>query len=154
MRAVAMATPGMTFPLSLMLRATMPAAPPMKAMSTSKSVGEMRASSSDPASWKGETRKNRQAVRMLSRVATARWVKALRSRSRSLVPMASPMAMMGPMRGEMSMAPMMTAVEFTLSPREAMKVAKMRIQSDAPRKLALALMRCTVSCWLSRSCRM
>jgi len=39
------------------------------------------------------------------------------------------------MSGEMSMAPMMTAVELTLRPRQAMKIAKMSIHNCAPLKL-------------------
>ena len=39
------------------------------------------------------------------------------------MPTASPMAMMGPIRGETSIAPMMTAVELTLSPNDAIKMA-------------------------------
>ena len=37
------------------------------------------------------------------------------------------------MRGEMSMAPIMTAVELTFSPKEAMSMAKMSTQRLAPR---------------------
>ena len=45
------------------------------------------------------------------------------------------MPMMGPMRGDMSIAPMMTAVELTFSPSEAVKMAKMSTQRFAPLKL-------------------
>ena len=38
--------------------------------------------------------------------------------------------MIGPISGEMSIAPMMTAVELTFRPREAMKMAKMRIMHN------------------------
>ena len=44
------------------------------------------------------------------------------------------MPMMGPMSGEMSMAPMMTAVELTLRPSEAMKMANTSTQRLAPWK--------------------
>jgi hypothetical protein len=40
--------------------------------------------------------------------------------------------MMGPMRGEMSMAPMMTAVEFTFKPTDATKMANIKIQGGCP----------------------
>jgi hypothetical protein len=40
--------------------------------------------------------------------------------------------MMGPIKGEISMAPITTAVELTLSPMEAMKIEKMRIQRVNP----------------------
>ncbi len=41
------------------------------------------------------------------------------SNSKSLIPTDSPMPMIGPISGEISMAPMITAVELTLSPSEA-----------------------------------
>ena len=44
------------------------------------------------------------------------------------------MPMMGPMSGEMSIAPMMTAVELTLSPRDAVKMAKINTHKLEPRK--------------------
>ena len=45
------------------------------------------------------------------------------------------MPMMGPISGEMSIAPMMTAVELTFSPSEAMKMAKISTQRLTPLKL-------------------
>ena len=42
----------------------------------------------------------------------------------SKVPTANPMPLIGPISGEMSMAPMMTAVELTFNPTEAMIMAK------------------------------
>lgn len=59
--------------------------------------------------------------------------------------------MMGPMSGEMSMAPMMTAVELTLSPNEAMKMAKMSTQRLAPWKVTPLLIWLTVSASFSLS---
>ena len=75
------------------------------------------------------------AVSTLMSVATPKFLAARRRRSRSLMPMASPMPMIGPMRGDMSIAPMMTAVELTFSPSEAVKMAKMSTQRLAPLKL-------------------
>ena len=40
--------------------------------------------------------------------------------------------MMGPIKGEISMSPITTAVELTFSPIEAMKIEKMRIQRLNP----------------------
>jgi len=42
--------------------------------------------------------------------------------------------MIGPIRGEMSIAPMMTAVELTFKPSDATKMAKMRIHKLVPLK--------------------
>ena len=77
---------------------------------------------------------------MLTTVATAKFFIEDFSRSRSLMPTASPMPMMGPISGETSMAPMITAVEFTFRPSEAMKMAKMSTQRLAPRNCAPARM--------------
>ena len=48
-RAVAMATPGITLPFCLLLMATMPASPPNRAIITSYMVGLVRANSSECA---------------------------------------------------------------------------------------------------------
>ena len=42
--------------------------------------------------------------------------------------------MMGPITGEMSIAPIITAVELTLRPTDAMIMEKARIQTLGPRK--------------------
>ena len=57
--------------------------------------------------------------------------------------------MIGPIRGEMSMAPMMTAVEFTFRPSEAMKMAKIRIHKFAPLNSTPLRMDSMASCSLS-----
>ena len=61
------------------------------------------------------------------------------------MPTARPMPMMGPMSGDMSMAPMMTAVELTLRPSEAMNMANTSTHRVAPRNDTPALMARTVS---------
>ena len=85
------------------------------------------------------------AVSTLMSVATAKLRHAFLKSSMSLMPMASPMPMMGPISGEMSMAPMMTAVELTFKPSEAMKMAKMSTHKLAPRKLTPWLI-CSITC--------
>ncbi len=52
---------------------------------------------------------------------------------KSFIPMESPMPIIGPMSGDISIAPMMTAVEFTFSPSEAMNVAQMSTHRFVPR---------------------
>lgn len=55
---MAIATPGITFPfLNLLAPAIMPAMPPKNAISTSYTVGEVRPSNSEPASFTGLIRK-------------------------------------------------------------------------------------------------
>ena len=64
--------------------------------------------------------------------------------------MASPTPMIGPISGEMSIAPMMTAVEFTFRPTEAMTIENARIQTLGPRNQMALLIRwaaSSVSIW-------
>ena len=62
--------------------------------------------------------------------------------------------MMGPISGDMSIAPMITAVELTFSPSEAMKIAVIRIHRLAPRKEMPLVISETIYCFSSRSGRM
>ncbi len=55
------------------------------------------------------------------------------NKSKSLMPKASPTPMIGPMMGETSMAPMMTAAESMFSPNEAIIVAKINTHKLTPR---------------------
>ena len=50
----------------------------------------------------------------------------------SAVAMPRPISWMVPISGEISMAPMMTAVEFVLRPMEAIRMAKNRIDRFIP----------------------
>ncbi len=57
------------------------------------------------------------------------------------------MPMMGPISGEMSMAPMITAVELVFRPSEAMKMARIRISmlvplKETPSRIALSASSC------------
>ena len=52
--------------------------------------------------------------------------------------------MMGPINGEINMAPMMTAVEFTLRPMEAITMLKTRIQTLNPRNSVSRSIPCMV----------
>ena len=133
-RAVAIATPEMTVPCSLRLFSTMPAAPPKKAISTSNIVGLVRASSSvGSARFSGDRRKKRQDAVRLIKTIVRRFLNDSFIRLMLFVPIDRPTPSIGPMTGEMSMAPIMTAVEFTFSPTDAMMMAKVRIHTFAPR---------------------
>ena len=50
------------------------------------------------------------------------------------MPRAKPDATIGPINGDINIAPMMTAVELTFSPIDAMKIAHTNIQKFAPEK--------------------
>ena len=52
----------------------------------------------------------------------------------SLMPRPRPTPKMGPMSGDMSMAPMITGMELTLRPTEAMMMAMAKIHALGPRK--------------------
>ena len=52
--------------------------------------------------------------------------------SKSAIPIANPIPMIGPINGEINIAPIITAVEFTFRPNEAIKMAQMSIQRLAP----------------------
>ena len=77
------------------------------------------------------------------------------SSSKSLMPSERPMPMIGPMMGEMSMAPMMTAVELTFRPSEAIIVAKINTHKLTPRNSTPLLMAATTSSrWALSSSRL
>ncbi len=56
------------------------------------------------------------------------------SRSKSLMPSEKPTPIMGPMMGDMSMAPIITAAELTFRPSDAIIVAKISTHRFTPRK--------------------
>lgn len=72
-RAVAIATPGITLDFSRRVMPMMPARPPVSAISTSHRVGVVRASSSDRASSSGVTREYRVEVTRLMAAAMPRF---------------------------------------------------------------------------------
>ena len=61
------------------------------------------------------------------------------------MPTASPMPIMGPMSGDTSIAPIITAVELTFRPSEAMNMAKISTHSVEPRKLTPSLISLIIS---------
>ena len=72
--------------------------------------------------------------------ATPRLVSDLRTVAASLMPTPSPNPMMGPMSGEINMAPMTTAVESTFRPMLAMTMENTRIHKLNPRNSMSFLM--------------
>ena len=110
-------------------------------------VGDVRASSSLWWALTGDTRKYRHEVATLKSVAMNRLRNERFISSKSWMPTARPMPMMGPMSGEMSMAPIITAVELTLRPSEAMKMATMRMRMLMPRNDTPSRMDSSASAW-------
>ena len=71
---------------------------------------------------------------MLMTTITMKFLAAFLSSSVSLVPRARPAPRIGPITGEMSIAPMMTGIELTLRPTAAMMMAQARMMTFGPRK--------------------
>ena len=70
---------------------------------------------------------------------------------KSLMPSDRPMPMIGPISGETNMAPIMTAVELTFSPSDAMNVAQINTQRLVPRNSTLLVMLATTSACVALS---
>src|SRR6056300_1514025 len=150
-RAVAMATPGITLDFSFLDPAKIPARPPKKATTTSNSVGFVRANNSFEASEIGLIRKYKDEAKSPIPTATPRFFALLESSLKSLMPELSPIPIIGPMSGEINMAPITTAVELTFSPMEAMMMLKIKIHRVNPRNSTSFLMPSIVAVGSARS---
>ena len=64
---------------------------------------------------------------MLITTMTAKFFRASRTSTVSFVPRPMPKPRIGPITGEMSMAPMITGMELRLRPTDAMMIAHARI---------------------------
>lgn len=115
-----------------LVKPMMPARPPKIASSTSKKSGEVRASSSVVTVLSGEIRKNTVEVPMLIRICIAKPDSARLSTSRSSVTTPYAIRYRLPMSGEISIAPMMAAVEFLMRPMDATMIAIMRMTRFVP----------------------
>ena len=115
-------------PLSFRLISMMPAEPPNKAMNTSYIVGLVLVSSSVGfSSSKGDTRKYTVEASTLMTTITIRFLNDFFKKDVSFVPSPYPMPNIGPMSGDMSMAPMITAIELVFRPTDATIMAKARM---------------------------
>ena len=73
--------------------------------------------------------------------------------SKSFIPTESPTPIIGPINGEINIAPIITAVEFTFNPNDAIKMANIRIHRLAPLNSTPLRMESMVSNSLSLSFR-
>ena len=110
------------------------AKPPKKAISTSRISGCVRANNSEDSSRSGNVQKNKNAVKTLNTIITPKLISDFLRVSISLIAIESPIPNMGPIRGEISIAPITTAVELAFNPTEATKIEQIRIQAVAPLK--------------------
>ena len=85
-----------------------------------------------------------EATRLMATMMSRLRIESLMS-DMSLVPRPRPTPKIGPIRGDMSMAPMMTGMELTFSPTEAMTIEKARIHALGPLKNMLLLMDCAAA---------
>ena len=53
---------------------------------------------------------------------------------KSLIPIPKPIPMIGPIKGDISIAPTITAGEFTFKPSDAKKIANINTHKFVPRK--------------------
>src|SRR5690606_18642314 len=97
-------------------------------ISTSLISGAVRANSSEDSDCRGKSQKNRKAVMTLSTTMTPKFFTERLRVSISLMAKDSPIPSIGPINGDISIAPITTAVELALSPTEAIKIEQMRIQ--------------------------
>ena len=90
---------------------------------------------------------------MPNTVAVAKLRKARLISSKSNVPKPRPKPMMGPISGDINIAPIITAVEFMFKPNEAINVAKMSTHRFVPLNSTPRLIDSIVSRSSSFSCR-
>ena len=133
--AVAIATPKITVAIvPFFVRAMMSAKPPKKAIKTSLISGCVLAKSSEDSSLNGKNQKNINAVKTLSITITPKLIRDFLRVKISLIAIDIPIPKIGPIKGEISIAPITTAVEFALRPIDATKIEQIKIQAVAPLK--------------------
>ena len=111
----------------------------------------MRASNSDCEPAIGARRKKMVAVVTLKAVVMRKLFKERFINSKSFSPTDNPTPIIGPINGEINMAPIITAVEFTFNPSDAMNMAKIRIHKLAPLNSTPLRIESTVASSLSLS---
>ena len=79
------------------------------------------------------------------------FLRPLRRRGKSWMPMPRPMPIIGPMSGEISMAPITTGVLSVFRPREATNIAKMSVSNCVPRNETPERMEASICGWSSSS---
>ena len=83
---------------------------------------------------RGLSRKNKVEAIILMATMTPKFFSEVFTKLLSSVPKPKPKPKMGPITGEINMAPMMTGMELTLRPTEAMTMAQARMNTLVPLK--------------------
>ena len=105
-----------------------PAKPPKKAINISNTCGLVLLSSSAVSVLMGDTLKKIKDANKLATTIIPKFFKEVISALKSLEESAYPIPRIGPMSGEISIAPMMTAVELLINPMEATIMEQIKIQ--------------------------
>ena len=133
-KAVAIATPKIAeLKFSFLVLAIINASPPKNAIKTSLISGLVLASSSDDSSLSGKTEKKINAVTTLITTITKKFVTELLKVCKSFVEIEYPSPSIGPIRGEISIAPITTGVELAFKPTDAINIEQTKIHAVVPR---------------------
>ena len=104
-------------------------------------VGLVRANSSvGLLRLSGVIKKYRNDTVILMTTITSRFLPEDFTSCTSLIPRPNPNPNIGPIRGDISIAPITTGIEFTLRPTDAMMMAMAKIHALGPRKYMLLRM--------------
>ena len=102
------------------------------AISTSRTSGFVLAKISGVASLKIGILKKRKEVRILRATIVPKLIIEPFSVSTSLIPIENPIPKIGPINGDISMAPITTAVELIFKPIDAIRIENTNIQAVCP----------------------
>ena len=144
--AVAIATPKITEAIvPFFVRAIIKARPPKNAISTSLISGRVLANNSEVTSLSGNNQKNKKAVKTLNTTMIPKLISDFLRVNISFIAIDIPMPKIGPISGEINMAPITTAVEFAFNPIEATNIEHIKIHAVAPLNDTSFLIASTVS---------
>ena len=132
-KAVAIATPNITGDIvPFLVLATIKDNPPKKAINTSLISGSVLDNNSEDSSLRGKNEKNKYAVKTLKTTITEKLIIDFLRVSKSLIAIDKPKPKIGPIKGEISIAPITTGIELAFKPTDATKIEQIRIQAFGP----------------------
>ena len=114
------------------------ASPPKKAIKISLISGLVRANNSEVSALMSKIQKYTKEVRTLSNIIVPRLINEVFKVSMSFIAIDRPTPKIGPIKGEINIAPITTGIELVFSPIEATKIEQIRIQAVAPLNWILA----------------
>jgi len=106
--------------------------PPKKAINTSLISGCVLESNSEDSSRRGKKEKNKYAVNTLKKTITEKLISDFLRVSKSLIAIDKPKPKIGPINGEISIAPITTGIELAFNPTEATNIEHTSIQALGP----------------------